>query len=89
MVTVTINETATSSQSATTNTSKNTAMDMRATSLLGLPTSLGVQNFLGLGNQFDPTVNASVSNSNQGNGTVTRNGSLTGNISAIITEILP
>jgi len=89
IVTVTINETATSSQSATTNTSKNTSMDMRATSLLGLPTSLGVQNFLGLGNQFDPTVNASVSNSNQGNGTVTRNGSLTGNISAIITEILP
>ena len=89
IVTVVINETNTSSQSATTNTSKNTSIDMQTTTLLGLPTSLGVQNFLGLGNQFDPTVNASIANSNQGDGTVTRNGSLTGELSALITEILP
>lgn len=89
IVTVTINETNASSQSATTNTSKDTSMNMQTTTLLGLPTSLGVQNFLGLGNQFDPSVNASIANQSQGNGTVTRNGTLTGNISAIITEILP
>ena len=89
IVTVVIDETNTSSQSATTNTSKNTSVDMQTTTLLGLPTSLGVQNFLGLGNQFDPTVSASIANSNQGDGTVTRNGSLTGEISALITEILP
>ena len=89
IVTVTINETATSSQSATTNTSKNTTLNMQAPNVLGLPSSLGVQNFLGLGTQFDPTVSASVANQNQGNGTVTRNGSLTGTVSAIITEILP
>ena len=89
IVTVTINETATSSQSATTNTAKNTSVNMQAPSILGLPSSLGVQNFLGLGTQFDPTVSASVANSNQGNGTVTRNGTLTGTISALITEIIP
>ena len=89
IVTVVINETNTSSQSATTNTSKNTTMDMQSTSILGLPSNLGIQNFLGLGTQFDPRINASVSNSNQGDGTVTRNGSLTGEISALITEILP
>ena len=89
IVTVVINETNTSSQSATTNTSKNNTINMQAPNLFGLPTSLGVQNFLGLGTQFDPTVNASIANSNQGNGTVTRNGSLTGEISALITEILP
>ncbi len=44
---------------------------------------------MGLGSQFDPTVSASVANSNQGNGTVSRNGSLTGTISSLITEILP
>ncbi|MBT3923170.1 MAG: flagellar basal body L-ring protein FlgH [Nitrospina sp.] len=89
IVTVTINETATSSQSATTNTAKNTTVNMQAPSVLGLPSSLGIQNFLGLGTQFDPSVNASVANSNQGNGTVTRNGTLTGTISALITEIVP
>jgi flagellar L-ring protein FlgH len=89
IVTVTINETNASTQSATTNTAKNTTMNMQTNTLLGLPTSLGVQNFLGLGNQFDPSVNASVANQNQGTGTVSRNGTLTGNISALITEILP
>jgi flagellar L-ring protein precursor FlgH len=89
IVTVVINETNTSSQSATTNTSKNTTLNMQSTNILGLPSSLGVQNFLGLGTQFDPTVNASVANSNQGDGTVTRNGSLTGELSALITEVMP
>ena len=89
IVTVTINETATSSQSATTNTSKNTTINMQAPNILGLPSSLGVQNFLGLGTQLDPTVNATIANQNQGNGTVSRDGTLTGTISALITEILP
>jgi len=62
---------------------------MQTNTLLGLPTSLGVQNFLGLGNQFDPTVNATINNSNQGQGTVTRNGSLTGTVSSTIIEIMP
>jgi flagellar L-ring protein FlgH len=89
IVTVTISETNTSSSSASTNTAKDTTLNMQAPNILGLPTSLGVQNFLGLGTQFDPTVNATIANSNQGTGTVSRNGSLTGNISALITEILP
>ncbi|MBT5471586.1 MAG: flagellar basal body L-ring protein FlgH [Nitrospina sp.] len=89
IVTVTILENATSSQSASTNTSKSTNMNMQTNTLLGLPTSLGVQNFLGLGNQFDPTVNATINNSNQGQGTVTRNGSLTGTVSSTIIEIMP
>ena len=38
---------------------------------------------------MDPTVSASVNNSNQGSGSVTRNGTLTGTISALIVEILP
>jgi flagellar L-ring protein FlgH len=89
IVTVTIDESNTSSQSATTDTSRNTTLDMQAPSVLGLPASLGVQNFLGMGTQFDPSVNATIANQSQGNGTVTRNGSLTANISALITEILP
>jgi len=89
IVTVTVNETANSTQSASTNTSRATNMNMQTSTLLGLPTSLGIQNFLGLGNQFDPTVNATINNSNQGAGTVSRNGTLTGTVSSIITEIMP
>jgi flagellar L-ring protein precursor FlgH len=89
IITVTINETATSTQSATTDTEKSTSLDMQANNVLGLPSNLGVQNFLGMGTGFDPKVSASVNNTNQGSGSVTRNGTLTGTISALITEILP
>ena len=89
IITVTINETATSTQSATTDTEKSTSLDMQANNVLGLPSNLGVQNFLGMGTGFDPRVSASVNNTNQGSGSVTRNGTLTGTISALITEILP
>jgi len=89
IITVTVNESATSTQSATTDTSKDTTMDMQTTNVLGLPSNLGIQNFLNMGTQFDPTVGATVANSMQGSGTVTRNGSLNATISAIITEILP
>lgn len=89
IITVTINENATSTQSATTNTAKDTAVNMQAPNVLGLPSNLGIQNFLNMGTQFDPTVNATIANSMQGTGTVTRNGTLTATISAIITDIVP
>jgi flagellar L-ring protein FlgH len=89
IITVTINENATSTQSATTNTAKDTSINMQAPNVLGLPSNLGIQNFLNMGTQFDPSVNASIANSMQGTGTVTRNGTLTATISAIITDIVP
>lgn len=89
IITVTIDENATSTQSATTNTSKDSSIDMQTPNVLGLPSSLGVQNFLNLGTQFDPTVNATIANSMQGTGTVTRNGTLSATISALITDIVP
>jgi flagellar L-ring protein precursor FlgH len=89
IITVTINENASSTQSATTNTAKDTSVNMQAPNVLGLPSNLGIQNFLNMGTQFDPSVNAAIANSMQGTGTVTRNGTLTATISAIITDILP
>jgi flagellar L-ring protein FlgH len=89
IITVTINENATSTQSATTNTAKDSSINMQAPNVLGLPSNLGIQNFLNMGTQFDPTVNATIANSMQGTGTVTRNGTLTATISALITDILP
>ena len=58
IITVTINETATSTQSATTDTEKSTSLNMQANNVLGLPSNLGVQNFLGMGTGFDPRVSA-------------------------------
>ena len=87
--TISVTNSATSTQSATTDTAKSTELDMQTKNVLGLPSNLGVQNFLGMGTGLDPTVSASVNNSNQGSGSVTRNGTLTGTISALITEILP
>ena len=89
IITVTIDENATSTQSATTNTSKDTSIDLQSPNVLGLPSNLGVNNFLNLGTQFDPRVNATVANSMQGTGTVTRNGTLSATISALITDIVP
>ena len=89
IITVTIDENATSTQSATTNTSKDTSIDLQSPNVLGLPSSLGVNNFLNLGTQFDPRVNATVANSMQGTGTVTRNGTLSATVSALITDIVP
>ena len=66
IITVTINENATSTQSATTNTAKDTTVNMQAPNVLGLPSNLGIQNFLNMGTQFDPTVNATIANSMQG-----------------------
>lgn len=89
VITVTINENATSTQSATTETAKNTSINMQTPNILGLPSNMGIQNFLNMGTQFDPRVNATIANSMDGTGTVTRNGTLRATISAVITEILP
>lgn len=88
IVTVVIQETATSSQSATTNTAKNSSINLQTNAVLGMPTSFGIQNFMGLGGQFDPSVNASTARSNQGTGTTTRQGTLTATISVTIVEVL-
>ncbi|QPJ64440.1 MAG: flagellar basal body L-ring protein FlgH [Candidatus Nitrohelix vancouverensis] len=90
IVTVTVNESATSSQTATTNTSRSSNTSVSTGPVLGLPGNLGIQNFLNMGTSFDPNIGvASTDLSHQGNGTTTRNGSLTMTLSAQITQILP
>ncbi len=89
IVTITIAENTTSSQDATTQTSRSTSYNVQTGQLLGLPSNLGIQNFLGLGNGFSPDLDATTANSHSGSGTVTRNGVLTTTMTAIIKEILP
>jgi len=89
IVTITIAENTTSSQTATTQTSKASDYNMQTGRLLGLPGNLGVQNFLGLGSGFTPDLDATITNTHDGSGTTTRNGSLNTTMTAIIKEILP
>ncbi len=89
VITVVVSETAESSQSATTNTQKTTSLDLQTGRLLGLPSNLGIANFLGSNNGFSPNIDAQTSRSNNGQGTTTRNGTLTATISCIVTDVLP
>ena len=87
IVTVLLNEAATSSATASTDTSKSSSIDLQTNSVLGLPSNMNVQNFLGSGNAFNPAVKGSTTRANKGTGTVSREGSLTGTLAATITAI--
>ena len=87
LVTVILNETATSTQTATTDTSKSASIALGTTGIMGLPSDMGVKNFLGLGNGFDPSVGATNERANKGSGTTSRSGSLTGTVAATIVSI--
>ena len=88
VVTVILEEDFTSSQGATTSVQKDSSIGIETSSILGLPTNLGITNFMGSGNSFDPNLTASTNRSTNGSGTTTRQGSMTGTIAAIITEEL-
>ena len=87
IVTVLLNESATSSATASTDTSKSSSLAMTTTSVLGLPGNMGVDNFLGLGTPFNPAAAATNERSNKGTGTVSREGTLTGTLAATIIGI--
>lgn len=89
IVTVTIAENTTSSSTASTQTSRDSSYEMQTGRILGLPSNLGIQNFLGLGNGFSPNLDATATNTHNGSGTTTRNGTLSTTMTAIIKEILP
>lgn len=89
VVTIELEENFTSSNSATTATARDSTIDIETGSVLGLPTSLGISNFLGSTQAFNPNLNTSVSRSHDGEGTTTRAGTMTGTMAAMITEVLP
>lgn len=89
VVTILVDENASSSQTAITETSRDSAIDFGIGRLFGLPSNLGIQNFLGMGNGFNPGLDASSRKSLSGQGTTSRDGTLTATITAIVKEILP
>jgi flagellar L-ring protein precursor FlgH len=89
IVTVQLEESFESTNSATTGVSKDSQIELGIDTVLGVPNDLGMSNFLGLGNSFNPTVAAESSRSTNGSGTTTRGGSMTGTLAAIIKQELP
>lgn len=87
VVTILVEESTQSSQTATTQASTQSSLNLQAGRLLGLPSNLGIQNFLGLGNGFSPTLDARSDKSFDGSGTTTRDGSLSTTITATIIEV--
>jgi len=89
IVTIRLEENFESIISATTEVAKESEIDLGVTTLLGLPNDRGMTNFLGLGNSYDPNVQAKTSRSTDGRGRTTRGGSMTGTIAVVIKEELP
>jgi len=90
IVTVVVNESATSSQTASTNTARDSSTGISTGGILGLPSNLGIQNFLNMGTSFDPNIGTSTTSlSHQGSGTTTRNGTMTATVSAVIMAVQP
>jgi flagellar L-ring protein precursor FlgH len=89
IVTVVIEETATSSQRATTDVGKDSSLTMDWTALFGIDRNLGIENFLGTADPFDPRAAASLARNTQGAGTTTREGSLTAQISVVVIQVFP
>tara|TARA_B100000686_G_scaffold348698_1_gene440365 strand:+ start:49 stop:801 length:753 start_codon:yes stop_codon:yes gene_type:complete len=89
IVTITVEENASSTQTATTETGRNSTVNLNTGRLLGLPGNLGVQNFLGMGNGLNLGLDATTSKTHAGDGTTTRGGQLSTTITAKIIEELP
>ncbi len=89
IVTVVIEETATSSQRATTDVGKDSSLTMDWTALFGIDRNLGIENFLGSADPFDPRAAASLSRNTQGAGTTTRAGQLNAQISVVVMQVFP
>lgn len=89
IVTVVIEETATSSQKATTDVGKDSSLTMDWSALFGIDRNLGIENFLGSADPFDPRAAASLARSTKGDGTTTREGKLSAKISVVVVQTYP
>ena len=89
VVIVRIEEDSSASNSTNNTASKTTTYNANVTAMLGLPTNLGVNNFLGSGAAFQPSIAATTGNSHQGQGTSNKADTFTATIAARIVDIMP
>jgi flagellar L-ring protein precursor FlgH len=89
IIIVKIAENASASNSISTSTSKDTKYDLGITSMMGLPLNMGMSNFLGTGNAFNPEVKSSTKNSFSGKGKKSKQDTVTATIATRVVGILP
>lgn len=89
IVIVQIIESSSASNTNTTQASKTSNYDASVNNFLGMPMSLGIKNFLGMGNKFNPSVGAQTTNDFQGDGSKQKADSVQATIAARIIDILP
>lgn len=89
VVVVRIVENARASNSTSSTSSKTTNYNAGITAMLGLPLNFGVDNFLGSGQPFNPTIGATTGNSFSGNGASNKADNFNATIAARIIDIMP
>jgi len=87
IVTVQIVESVTGSGVSNSKYEKETELGFQVDALLGVPQSLGMNNFLGLGEPFQPAVKAKTVNDFEGKGRTARSGTLSGTITCRVVEV--
>jgi len=89
IVIVKIVESSSASNTNSTSASKTSSYDMGIKNLLGLPTNLGIKNFLGSGNAFNPSVSESTKNSFTGQGKKQKSDQVKATMAARVIDVLP
>lgn len=89
IVIVQIVESSSASNTNTTQTTKSSNYNASVNNFLGMPMSLGIHDFLGMGNKFNPSVGAQTANDFQGDGSKQKADSVQATIAARIIDMLP
>ncbi|MBI4949488.1 MAG: flagellar basal body L-ring protein FlgH [Deltaproteobacteria bacterium] len=88
IITIEITEKTSAIKEATTSTSRSSSKDIALANLFGLPSNLGMRNFLGQGTPFSPEVSSTYDSSFDGSGTTKRSGELSATITARVIKVL-
>lgn len=89
VVIVKIMETSSASNSTSNSTKKSTTNNSSVTAMMGLPLNFGMNNFLGSGSGFQPSIGTSTNNSHSGQGSTTKTDKVSATIAARIVDIMP
>lgn len=89
LITVRIEEKANANNSNSTDTQRSTSYNMEVENMFGLPNNMGIDNFLGSGRPFDPTLALTAGSSFAGSGTKGRSDRVNATIAARVVEVLP
>ncbi len=89
IVVVNIVENSSASNSTSNANSKSTTNNASVSAMMGLPLDMGMSNFLGSGNAFNPSIGTNTANSHSGQGSQSKADTVSATIAARIIDIMP